>query len=186
MAHNIYEVPSTIPAPEDDHACDHLAGLSIPSTPLSTTHETTVDLASIGGRCVVFVYPRTGRPGALPLVSEWNQIPGARGCTPQTCGFRDLHAEFRAAGVQVYGLSTQETAYQRELSERLGLPFPILSDVDLKLVSALRLPTFEVAGQTLIKRMAWYAEDGVITHVFYPVFPPDQNATNVLAWLRER
>ena len=143
-----------------------------------------VNLAALKGRTVVYVYPRTGRPGqALP--TGWDGIPGARGCTPQSCGFRDHFAEMKRLGVaHLFGLSTQDLDYQREAVERLHLPFAILSDADLRLTRALKLPTFEVDGMTLIKRMAWVIDDGVITKVFYPVFPPDRNAEEVVAWLQ--
>jgi len=137
------------------------------------------------GRTVLFAYPRTGEPGKLGLVEDWDLIPGARGCTPQTCAFRDLFAELKAAGArQVFGLSTQSNAYQAEMAARLHLPFPVLSDEKLRLTRALSLPTMEVAGLTLIKRMALIIDNGRIGHVFYPVFPPDRNAGEVLAWLR--
>jgi peroxiredoxin len=135
------------------------------------------------GRTVLYIYPRTGRPGE-PTPDGWEAIPGARGCTPQSCGFRDHFSALKAAGVaQVYGLSTQDSAYQREVAERLHLPFAILSDADLALTRALDLPTFVAAGMTLLKRMALVLDDGVITKVFYPVFPPDKNAEAVLGWL---
>jgi peroxiredoxin len=134
----------------------------------------------------VYAYPRTGRPGEPSLVADWDLIPGARGCTPETCGFRDHHAELAALGAAVYGLSTQDPDYQRELANRLALPFPILSDQDLELTRALRLPTFEVAGHTLLKRHTLVVSEGRIEHVSYPVFPPDRHAEEVLAWLRER
>ena len=138
------------------------------------------------GRTVVFAYPRTGEPGKVSLVDDWDMIPGARGCTPQTCSFRDLFAELKAAGSsQVFGLSTQSNEYQAEMAARLHLPFPVLSDEKLKLTEALQLPTMEVAGLVLIKRLALVVDDGRITHVFYPVFPPDRNAGDVLAWLKE-
>jgi peroxiredoxin len=142
-----------------------------------------VSLAAQKGRTVVYLYPRTGEPGT-PVPKEWDAIPGARGCTPQSCGFRDHFADLQRLGVaRLYGLSTQDTAYQREAVERLHLPFAILSDAELKLTRALDLPTFTFNGMTLMKRMAWVVDDGVITKVFYPVFPPDQNAAEVIAWL---
>ena len=144
-----------------------------------------MSLAKLAGRTVVFIYPRTGRPGQIGLVDDWDQIPGARGCTPQSCAFRDLHADLTAAGaVRVFGLSTQDIAYQQEAVVRLHLPFAILSDEQLALTRALDLPVMQVAGQTLLKRMAWVIDGGRITHVLYPVFPPDQNAADVLAWLK--
>jgi peroxiredoxin len=140
-------------------------------------------LSTLTGRTVVYLYPRTGEPGKPPI-DGWDAIPGARGCTPQSCGFRDHFAELRQLGVaRLFGLSTQDTGYQREAAERLHLPFAILSDAALALTRALALPTFEAAGMTLMKRMAWVVDDGVITKVFYPVFPPDKNAEAVIAWL---
>jgi peroxiredoxin (alkyl hydroperoxide reductase subunit C) len=136
------------------------------------------------GRTVLFAYPRTGRPGEIGVVEDWDMIPGARGCTPQTCSFRDLFQDLKRAGAaQVFGLSTQDTTYQREMVTRLHVPFPVLSDAGLALTKALRLPTMEVAGLVLVKRMALIVDDGRIAHLFYPVFPPDRNAADVLAWL---
>jgi len=177
---------SKIPAPTDDGGAAHLPGMKIPSVGLHATDDSTVDMSQLAGRTVVFAYPRTGEPGKISLVDDWDMIPGARGCTPQTCAFRDLFAELKAAGAsQVYGLSTQSNAYQTEMAVRLHLPFPVLSDEKLKLTEALQLPTMQVAGLTLIKRLALVVDDGRITHVFYPVFPPDRNAGDVLAWLQE-
>ena len=177
-------LPPGLPAPVDDGAAAHLTGMRLPPVALVATDGGAVELATIPGTVVVFAYPRTGRPGEPSLVEDWDAIPGARGCTPHTCGYRDLHAEFAALGARVFGLSTQTPAYQREMVERLKVPFPVLSDADLALTAALRLPTMEVAGQTLLKRVAWIARDGVIARVFYPVFPPDRNAAEVLAALR--
>jgi peroxiredoxin len=177
-------LPEGLPVPVDDGAAAHLLGARLPHVALAATDGSSVDLAALSGTVVVFAYPRTGRIGEPSLVDDWDQIPGARGCTPHTCGFRDLHAEFGALGARVYGLSTQDTAYQREMVERLHVPFAVLSDAQLALTRALRLPTMEVAGQTLLKRIAWIARDGAIVRVFYPVFPPDRNAAEVLAALR--
>ena len=143
-----------------------------------------MDLSTLPGRVVVYAYPRTGVPDQDPLVPDWNMIPGARGCTPQSCAFRDHHAELRGLGAEVFGLSTQDTAYQQEMVVRLHLPFPVLSDAGLRLATAMRLPTFQVAGLTLLKRLTWIARAGVIEKVFYPVFPPDRNAADVITWLR--
>jgi peroxiredoxin len=177
---------SKIPAPSDDGAAAHLKGVAIPPISLMATHDTSVTLSALAGRTVVFGYPRTGEPGKIALVDDWDMIPGARGCTPQTCAFRDLFAELKAAGAaQVLGLSTQSNAYQTEMASRLHLPFPVLSDEKLALTRALNLPTMDVAGLTMIKRLALIVDDGRITHVFYPVFPPDRNADEVLAWLKD-
>ncbi len=184
---NLLEVDwSVIPAPVDDRGANHHNGMTVPPVALRATNDTSVVLAELNGRSVVFAYPRTGEPGKISLVDDWDMIPGARGCTPQTCAFRDLFAELKAAGAQhVFGLSTQDNAYQTEMANRLHLPFPVLSDHDLELAQALDLPTMDAAGETLLKRMALIVDDAVITHVFYPVFPPDRNAGDVLAWLKE-
>jgi peroxiredoxin len=184
---NLLEVDwSWIPAPKDDGAANHLVGTKIPPVSLVATDDRSVTLSALPGRSVVFAYPRTGEPGKISLVDDWDMIPGARGCTPQTCSFRDLFAELKAAGAQrVFGLSTQSNAYQLEMASRLHLPFPVLSDDKLALTRALNLPTMEVAGLVLIKRLALIIDDGRITQVFYPVFPPDRNAGDVLAWLKE-
>jgi peroxiredoxin (alkyl hydroperoxide reductase subunit C) len=184
---NLQEVDwSKIPAPVDDGATAHLVGMSLPPVSLRATDDTMVTLSSLAGRTVVFGYPRTGEPGKIALVDDWDMIPGARGCTPQTCSFRDLFAELKAAGAsQVFGLSTQDNTYQTEMASRLHLPFPVLSDEKLELTRALRLPVMEVAGLTLIKRLTLIIDDAHIAHVFYPVFPPDQNAAEVLVWLKQ-
>ncbi len=177
---------SKIPAPVDDGAALHLVGAIFADIALPSTDGAMVSLAQIKGRAVLFAYPRTGTPGQISLVDDWDMIPGARGCTPQSCAFRDLFKELTAAGAaHVFGLSTQDTGYQQELATRLHLPFPVLSDAALKLTAAMRLPTMEAGGLTLIKRMAMIIDNGIITHVFYPVFPPDRNAADVLAWLQD-
>lgn len=185
-AHNPNFLPPDIPAPRDDGAARHLAGMKFPDIALPATSGPDVNLSKLNGRTVLYVYPRTGVPG-VDLPPGWNEIPGARGCTPQSCGFRDHFAELRGLGVnQLYGLSTQDSGYQREAAERLHLPFAILSDAGLRLTRAMGLPTFTTSGMTLLKRMALIIDDGVIAKVFYPVFPPDKNAEEVAAWLRGR
>src|SRR3569833_2781006 len=183
---NLLEVDwSQIPPPVDDGATAHLTGMVLPPISLLATDDTSVTLSGLRGRTVVFAYPRTGEPGKTALVDDRDMIPGARGCTPQTCAFRDLFAELKAAGAaQVFGLSTQSNAYQTEMDTRLLLPFPVLSDEKLVLTRALNLPTMEVAGLTLIKRLALIVDEARITHVFYPSFPPDRNACDVLDWLK--
>jgi peroxiredoxin len=181
--HDPMVLPPDLPEPIDDGAADHLPGMRLPASALPATDGSEVDLARLPGRSVVYAYPWTGRPGQPLLSHDWDLIPGARGCTPETCGFRDHHAELAALGARVFGLSTQDTEYQRELVERLGLPFPILSDAGLRLSSALGLPTFEVAGRALLKRLTLMVRDGAVEHVWYPVFPPDAHAAKVVAWL---
>ena len=157
--------------------------MRLPSIPLAATDGTSVDLSTQPGLVVVYAYPRTGIPG-IENPAGWDLIPGARGCTPQSCSFRDHFAELKALGVnRLFGLSTQDTAYQREAANRLHLPFPILSEEHLTLTAALRLPTFEASGMTLLKRLTLVISDAKIEHVFYPVFPPDRNASDVITWL---
>jgi peroxiredoxin len=177
-------LPPGIPVPQDDGAARHLTGMKLPDLALPATRGGAINLALLAGRSVLYIYPRTGVPG-VDLPPGWDDIPGARGCTPQSCGFRDHFAELKALGVShLFGLSTQDTAYQREAAERLHLPFAILSDAKLAFARALNLPTFSVAGMTLLKRMALIIDDGVIDKVFYPAFPPDKSAAEVVAWLR--
>lgn len=177
---------TTIPAPVDDGATRHLAGARMASAPLQATNGATVDLSTLPGRVVVYAYPMTGKPG-IEVPDGWDMIPGARGCTPQSCSFRDHFAELKALGVDhLFGLSTQPPADQREAAERLHLPFALLSDQFLKLVGAMNLPTFEAGGMTLLKRFTLVINDGVVEQVFYPVFPPDQSASDVLKWLSHR
>jgi peroxiredoxin len=177
-------LPPNIPAPQDDGAARHLTGLTLPDLALPATSGPAVNLSKLQGRAVVYIYPRTGVPG-VANPEGWDQIPGARGCTPQSCSFRDHYGELKRLGAaHLFGLSTQDTAYQREAAERMHLPFPVLSDQKLQLTSAMRLPTFVAAGMTLLKRMAWIIDDGKISHVFYPVFPPDRNADEVVNYLK--
>ncbi len=180
-------LPEGLPVPLDDGACDHLPGRRMPPVALQATDGSAVRLdVAAPGRTIVFGYPRTGEPDREPPggLAAWDAIPGARGCTPQACGYRDHHAELIAAGARVFGLSTQDSAYQREMAERLHLPFPVLSDEHLALTRAIDLPTFAHAGLTLLKRHTLVIRDARIEHVFYPVFPSDRDATQVLAWLR--
>jgi peroxiredoxin len=174
---------SSLPRPEDDRAAAHLMGTVVPCVALAATDGRGVDLASQRGRLVVYAYPLTGKPGS-PLPDGWDSIPGARGCTPESCGFRDHFTKIKDVGVaHVFGLSTQDTAYQAEVVRRLELPFQLLSDASLELAGALRLPTMEIDGQRLLKRLTLVIDSGCITKVFYPVFPPDRHAEEVLAWL---
>jgi peroxiredoxin len=184
--HDPTVLPSDLPIPVDDGAARHLTGTRLPDITLAATTGPAVNLSKLQDLSVLYVYPRTGVPG-VDAPPGWDDIPGARGCTPQSCGFRDHFAELKALGVaQVFGLSTQDTAYQREAAQRLHLPFPLLSDAQLQLKSAIGLPTFFTSGMTLYRRMAMVLEDATIVRVFYPVFPPDKNAEEVIAWLRTR
>jgi peroxiredoxin len=180
-----FPLPVDLPKPTDDGACDHLIGMQMPPVSLSSTVGRMVDLGRLTApRTVIYCYPMTGVPGK-PLPNGWDMIPGARGCTPQSCSFRDHHRELAELGAEVFGLSTQETDYQREMVERLHLPFEVLSDAEFKLCGALRLPTFEVEGMRLIKRLTLIVRDRMIETVFYPVFPPDRSANQVIEWLSQ-
>jgi len=178
------QLPKDLPVPVDDGAASHLEGSLLPDLVLQSTDGSSVDFTGLSGRWVIYVYPMTGRPD-VPLPDGWDGIPGARGCTPQSCSFRDHYAELKAMNAGVIGLSTQTTEYQREVKDRLHLPFQLLSDSTLRLRSTLRLPTFTVAGMELYKRLTLIAHEGRIEKIFYPVFPPDQNAEEVLVWLAE-
>ncbi|WP_416355984.1 peroxiredoxin [Aureimonas phyllosphaerae] len=181
---DLNSLPEGLEPPTDDGGAAHLVGRRLPSVALPSTAGGRVDLGGLKGLVVLYAYPMTGRPGA-PLPGGWNEIPGARGCTPQACSFRDHWQELRELGVSaVFGVSTQTTAYQREAAERLHLPFPLLSDTDLSLQEMLELPTFEVDGDTLLKRLTMIARDGEIVAALYPVFPPDRSAVDVIGWLR--
>jgi len=177
---------STLPRPLDDGAADHLTGTDLPHVPLQATDGTLVDVAALPGLTVLYAYPMTAQPG-VPLPADWNAIPGARGCTPQSCAFRDHAEELKRLGVdRVYGLSTQPTAVQQEAAGRLHLPFALLSDHALAFARALRLPTFEVEGVAMLRRLTLIVQDGRVEHTMYPVFPPDANAREVIAWLEGR
>jgi peroxiredoxin len=182
MVKDPLQLPDDLPVPEDDGAADHLAGMPLPPIALRATDGTSVRLDQLAGQTVVFAYPRTGRPGEPSPGGddEWDAIPGARGCTPQACSFRDEHARFAAVNTPVLGLSTQDTAYQREAAERLHLPYPLLSDERLELATALGLPTFEADGLRLLKRLTLILRDGAIEDVIYPVFPPNRSADQTL------
>jgi len=181
---NLMELPKDLPVPQDDGACAHLTGMKLPAITLRSTRGRAVDLAKLKGTTVVYIYPRTGRPDQ-DVPTGWNAIPGARGCTPQSCAFRDHYQELKELGVaELFGLSTQDTGYQQEAVERLHLPFEILSDEKLEFAQALKLPTFEVDAMRLIKRITLVIRDGAIVKVFYPVFPTDANAAEVVRWLK--
>lgn len=185
MIKDLHTLPADLPVPVDDGACDHLLESVIPPASLMSTGGKTVDISTCPGTLIVYFYPLLGRPDSAPLIG-WNEIPGARGCTPQTCAFRDSHAEMKQLGVEVFGVSTQRLEDQQESHARLHLPFALLHDGELALARAMKLPTFEYEGLRLIKRLTIIATDGVIQKVFYPVFPPDKNASEVIAWLRGR
>lgn len=184
MTPDYASLPADLPVPEDDGAARHLEGLIAPDVSLEATDGTRVSLSRLPGRAVIYAYPRTGEPGRPTLVPEWDAIPGARGCTPQACNFRDHHAELIRRGVShVHGLSTQTSAYQREVAARLHLPFSLLADPHGALTQAMRLPTFTAGGLTLLRRLTLVLDDGRVRQVFYPVFPPNRSAAQVIAWL---
>ena len=178
MSHDVYTLPANLPAPEDDGAADHLTGLELPDLELDSSQ----GRANVRDFDVIYIYPRSGRPG-VPLLAGWDETPGARGCTPQSCAFRDLYPEL---GVPVAGLSAQTLDDQLEFAERNRMPFPVIADPERRLGAALGLPTFEIGGLTLYKRLTLVAESARVAKVFYPVFPPDRNAGDVLAYLRAR
>jgi peroxiredoxin len=180
---NLSALPANLIAPTDDNTARHLEGMHLPVLTLIGTDNISINLGELKDRYVIYIYPMTGRP-EIPLPEGWDQIPGARGCTPQSCAFRDHYAELQALNVNVFGLSSQSTEYQLEARNRLHLPFQLLSDQTLQLKDQLRLPTFSVLGMTLYKRLTMIVDDAQIKKVFYPVFPPDRNADDVIAWLR--
>ena len=177
MSHDVYSLPAGLPVPEDDGAADHLAGLELPDLTLASSQGDV----NVRGFAVIYIYPRSGKPG-VPLLEGWDETPGARGCTPQSCAFRDRFPDF---GVPVAGLSAQSLDDQLEFAERNRMPFPVIADPERRLGAALRLPTFEIHSYTLYKRITLVAENTRIVKVFYPVFPPDENADNVLRWLQQ-
>jgi len=181
---DVNTLPDGLPIPTDDGSCNHLKGMVLPALELRATSGRAVNLAALRDRTVLYIYPRTGRPDQEPP-SGWNEIPGARGCTPQSCSFRDHKAELESLGAKIFGLSTQNSEYQQEAVQRLHLPFELLSDCNFALTEALRLPTFTADGMRLIKRVTLVLQDGQIEKVFYPVFPPDRNAEEVIGWLRD-
>jgi peroxiredoxin len=181
-------LPDDLPVPGDDGAAAHLEGAGMPPIRLPATDGSSFAVhepPTGSDRLILYAYPRTGQPGAVPLSADWDRIPGARGCTPESCGFRDHAAELAALGAAVAGLSTQDTQYQREAVERLRLPFPLVSDADLELTRALGLPTFDIGGEVLLRRLTMVVRGGAIERVFYPVFPPDRHAQEVLRWLTD-
>ena len=180
---SLTDLPDNLPVPQDDGAADHLKGIALPDIELLATDGTVRRLSCLHGCVVIYIYPMTGRPDT-PLPDNWDEIPGARGCTPQSCAFRDHHAELHALNASVFGLSSQSTSYQNEVKQRLHLPFELLSDEGLQLKEHLNLPTFVVDGKELYRRMTLIVEHGVVQQVFYPVFPPSENAADVMAWLR--
>jgi peroxiredoxin len=182
---NLNQLPANLPRPKDDGGARHLKGMALPDLELPSTGNRRVNLSTVSApRIVIYAYPMTGRPDRQ-LPQGWDDIPGARGCTPETCGFRDHHKDLAKLHAEVFGVSTQDTAYQQEMVKRLEVPFEVLSDEHLQLTRALKLPTFTVDGMTLLKRLTMVARGGRIEHVFYPVFPPDKHADEVIAWLKQ-
>lgn len=185
MAHD-FPLPDDLPEPEDDGEADHLPGREMPDVSLPATDDTTVNLQELPPRTVIYVYPMTGRPDEDVIPDGWEDVPGARGCTPESCGFRDHYDELRDSGAgEVFGLSTQSSAYQREARDRLQLPFEMLSDAEWVLTNELDLPMFTIEGDDYLKRLTLVVSDGRIEHVFYPIFPPDEHAREVLEWVTD-
>jgi peroxiredoxin len=182
---NLNQLPGDLPIPQDDGAADHLVGMRLPAISLETTTHSQLNLGQTKGRIVIYCYPMTGQPN-VPLPDGWDQIPGARGCTPQSCSFRDHYQELRSLGADVVGLSVQSTEYQQEMADRLHLPFPVLSDADYRFQQALRLPTFVAAGMTLLKRITLIANDGMIEAIHYPIFPSDSDPAWVIDYLKNK
>ncbi|MFN7904221.1 MAG: redoxin family protein [Pseudobdellovibrionaceae bacterium] len=183
---DLNSLPSDLPVPQDDGACDHLSQLAIPRIILPSTVDRKIDLQKQSQKpTILFFYPRTGEP-SMPAPEDWDLIPGARGCTPQSCGFRDLNSEFKELGFEIFGVSSQNSEYQKEFVKRNHIPFEILSDEEFKLTDAINLPTFQYNEMRLIKRMALVLKDGKIVKVFYPVFPPNKNAETVLSWIQKQ
>ena len=181
---NLNQLPANLPRPKDDGGARHLKGMSLPNLDLPSTGNRRVNLSTVSApRIIIYAYPMTGRPDRQ-LPQGWDDIPGARGCTPETCGFRDHHKDLAKLHAEVFGVSTQDTAYQQEMVKRLEVPFEVLSDEQMAFTRALKLPTFTVDGMTLLKRLTIVARSGRIEHVFYPVFPPDRHAEEVIAWLK--
>lgn len=181
---SLNELPLDLPKPIDDGACSHLSGMQLPNFTLPTTNNDLINFSAISGHVVIYIYPMTGRPNT-ELPSGWDDIPGARGCTPQSCSFRDHYSEFKQLDTVVFGLSTQDTDYQKEAANRLHLPFPLVSDENREFIDNLSLPTFEVNGMVLSKRITLIAYNGIIKKVFYPVFPPNENVNQVIEYLNE-
>ena len=180
---NVYEIPSNLPIPTDDGSTDHLKGLRLPNVSLAATNGTTINLGEIKGKLVIYCYPMTGQPN-VALRDGWDQIPGARGCTPQSCSFRDHYNELQTLGTEVLGLSVQTTEYQKEMVDRLHLPFPVVSDSDYRFQKALNMPTFVASGMTLLKRVTLIVSNGVIQAVHYPIFPSDSDPIWVIDYLK--
>jgi peroxiredoxin len=182
---NLNQLPTDLPVPQDDGACNHLLGMPLPNVALLATDGSMVNLSQLAGRLVIYCYPMTGQPN-VPLPEGWDQIPGARGCTPQSCAFRDYYQELQALNANVFGLSVQSTDYQREMATRLHLPFQVLSDEQYQFQKALNLPTFVAAGMTLLKRVTFISHQGRIEAVHYPIFPSDSDPAWVLDYLKSK
>lgn len=180
---NLNQLPANLPVPEDDGSTDHLKGMKLPNVSLNATTGVAINLSQIKDKLVIYCYPMTGQPN-VPLPEGWDEIPGARGCTPQSCSYRNHYQELKLLGAEVVGLSVQSTGYQKEMADRLHLPFPIISDEDFAFQKALNIPTFSVAGITLLKRVTLIANDGVIEAVHFPIFPSDSDPAWVMEYLK--
>jgi len=183
MITNLNQLPTDLPIPQDDGSTNHLKGMKLPNVSLTATNGKAIKLGDIKGKLVIYCYPMTGQPN-VALPDGWDQIPGARGCTPQSCSFRDRYQELQALGAEVIGLSVQTTEYQKEMADRLHLPFPVVSDVNYEFQMALNMPTFIAAGMTLLKRVTLVANNGIIEAVHYPIFPSDSDPAWVIDYLK--
>jgi peroxiredoxin len=180
---NLNQLPADLPVPQDDGSTNHLKGMRLPNISLNATNGKAVNLGDIKGKLVIYCYPMTGQPN-VDLPNGWDQIPGARGCTPQSCSFRDHYQELQSLGAEVIGLSVQTTEYQKEMVDRLHLPFPVVSDANYQFQKALNMPTFVTARMTLLKRVTLIANNGVIVAVHYPIFPSDSDPPWVIDYLK--
>ncbi|VAW52529.1 Alkyl hydroperoxide reductase subunit C-like protein [hydrothermal vent metagenome] len=181
---DLYQLPEGLPVPVDDGACNHLEGAPFPSMLITVTPHATYDFSKEKGINIIFFYPMIGHPDSLPMTG-WNEIPGARGCTPQALSYKNYFRQITKLGVRLFGASSQALKEQNDAIDRLKLPFELINDSSFLLSNALKLPTFQFNEIKMIKRLTLVVVDGVIKKVFYPVFPPNKNVDDVIVWLKE-